>query len=477
MKAKNILAVFSAVLLAACGSGGGSGEPVAGIDAGGGTNPTAAAVVSQGAITGFGSVIVNGVRYDTNGATVSIDDNPGVESDLVVGQVVTVRGTINSNGTTGTATSVSFNDLVEGPIDSINAAGGTMVVLGQTVVVTVDTVFEPGIDPASLAGLAVDQVVEISGYFDAAGAIVATYVDREDNPGEYEVTGIAGNVNGGTFTLDIGNLTVNYSTALPEDFPNGGPENGQLLEAKGTTINAQGQLVATRIEYKGNDNDFGDDQVEIEGFITDFTSATDFAISGLSITTTASTVYLNGTSADLALNRKVEAEGSINANGVLVADKIEFKLAGTLRAEGLVDDVQASQLTVMGVVIRVVATTELKDSSDADIRNFSLADVSVGNYVEIRGFNDATGFVATRLERDDDRGDRALRGFVESVAEPAFEILGVTITTGGGTQFEDVNDAPISPAAFFGNALDRLVDVEGTFAGGVFTAERVAFEN
>ena len=477
MKANQILTVLLAALLAACGSGGGGGEPVAGIDAGGGPNPTSSAVVSQGAITGFGSVIVNGVHYDTDGATVTIDDNPGAESDLVVGQVVTVRGTINDDGVTGSATSVSFNDLVEGPIDSINAATGTMVVLGQTVVITVDTVFEAGINPASLAGLAAGQVVEISGYFDAVGAIVAAYVDREDNPGEYEVTGIAGNVNGGTFTLDIGNLTVSYATALVEDFPGGGPEDGQLLEAKGTTINAQGQLVASRIEYKGNDNDFGDDQAEIEGFITDFASATDFAISGLSVTTTASTVYLNGTSADLALNRKVEAEGVINANGVLVADKVEFKLAGVLRAEGLVEDVQASQLTVMGVVIRVEATTELKDSSDADIRNFSLANVNVGDYVEIRGFGDATGFVATRLERDDDRGDRALRGFVELVAQPVLEILGVTVTTGAGTEFEDVNDLPISPAAFFGNALDRLVDVEGTYAGGVFTAERVAFEN
>ena len=475
MKVKYISGIFLAATMAACGSGG--GESVAGIDAGGGNNPTASAIVSQGEISGFGSVIVNGVHYDTNGAEITIDDNPGIESELAVGQVVTVRGTINSNGTTGTAQTLRFDDLVEGPIASINADLGTMVVLGQTVVVNVDTIFGPGIAPASLQGLLQDQVVEISGYFDANGDIVATYVRLEDNPDEFEVTGIAGNVAAATSTLDIRALTVNYSTALMQDFPGGAPENGQLIEAKGAVINAQGQLVATRLQFKGGNNNFGDGLVEIEGFVTRFVSATDFDVSGLAVTTNASTVFLNGTAADILPNSKVEVEGQVNASGVLVAKKLEFKLAGILRAEGLVDNVQPNQLTVMGVAIQVQATTELKDSSDADIRNFSLANVNVGDYVEVRGFGNASGFVATRIERDDDRGDRALRGFVTAVAEPAFEILGVTITTGGGTQFEDINDQPIGSAAFFGNALDRLVDVEGSFAGGVFTASRAAFEN
>ena len=47
----------------------------------------------------------------------------------------------------------------------------------------------------------------------------------------------------------------------------------------------------------------------------------------------AQTVYENGSSADLAVDRKVEVEGSINASGVLVAESIEFQTSAELRVE------------------------------------------------------------------------------------------------------------------------------------------------
>jgi len=104
------------VLLVACGGGG--GEQVAGIDARG--NPTPVGVTSKGTISGFGSVIVNGVRYNTNSATFTIDGVSGSQSDLSVGDVVVLQGTVNDDGTSPTATSVTFDDAVEGPISAIN---------------------------------------------------------------------------------------------------------------------------------------------------------------------------------------------------------------------------------------------------------------------------------------------------------------------------------------------------------------------
>ena len=94
-----MLAAFAAVMVAACGGGGGGGggeDPSGGIDRGGST-------LAQGPINGFGSVVVNGVHYATSGATITIDDQPGAESDLRVGQVVRVEGTVDAGGTTGTA--------------------------------------------------------------------------------------------------------------------------------------------------------------------------------------------------------------------------------------------------------------------------------------------------------------------------------------------------------------------------------------
>ena len=62
------VAVGAASLLVACG-GGGDATPAAA------TPPTTqAASYTQGAITGFGSVFVGGVRYDDSTASVADDD-------------------------------------------------------------------------------------------------------------------------------------------------------------------------------------------------------------------------------------------------------------------------------------------------------------------------------------------------------------------------------------------------------------------
>ena len=89
-----------AISIAACSSG----SDVAGI---GGSGITPTGITSSGTITGFGSIIVNGVKFETSTSTFSIDDSPsGSQDDLAVGMRVTVNGTVNSDGVNGTATSV-----------------------------------------------------------------------------------------------------------------------------------------------------------------------------------------------------------------------------------------------------------------------------------------------------------------------------------------------------------------------------------
>lgn len=474
MKPSKCLLVLGTAFVVACGGGG---NQMTGIDGGGSPAPVATNIVSQGTITGFGSVIVNGVRYDTGSATINLDGSPGVETDLAVGQIVVVKGTISDDGTTGTATSVDFDDAVEGPIESIDLANDSMTVLGQLVLVNGDTVYEDDINPDSLEGLNVGDIVEVSGNIDANGDIVATYIELEDPGSDFEVTGFAMNVDSGAFTFEINSLVVDYSAASLDDFPNGGPENGQLVEAKGNMLGGAGELIATEVEFEGNDFDVDDgDEVEIEGFITRFNSATDFDVSGIAVTTNASTEFENGSSANLALNVKVEVDGEINAAGILVADEVDFEEEGIIRIAALVQDVQSDRLTLLGIEVTVNVQTEFDDESAMDVQNFSFSDVNVGDYVEVRGFDSAGTIVATRLERDDDEGEVSLRGFVEAVADPEFTILGVTIQTNAGTEFED-DDVPLTPVEFFSQAMGRLVEAEGVLLNGAIVAEEVEFED
>jgi len=471
-----ISGAVAAILLVACGGGGGGNEQVAGIDGRG--NPVAVGVVSKGTITGFGSVILNGVTYNTSSATFTIDGNDGSQSDLAVGDVIVLRGSVNDDGTSPSADSITFDDTVEGPVEVVNLAASTLTVLRQLVRVDADTSFDDNISPASLDGIDVNDIVEVSGFFLADGSISATRIEAKPAGGEFEVTGLVSNLVGMTF--QINDLVVNFSGAQLDDFPGGSPESGQLVEAKGSSFNVAEELQATRVEFKGNDlsADNGD-RMEIEGFITRFGSATDFDLEGVAVTTNGSTAFVNGTSADLALNRKVEVEGTVDASGRITATRVEIKLSNFIRIEGIVDATAASSVTIFGIAINVNALTRLEDKSAADLETFALSNVNVGNYLETRSYEDASGVVATRIERHDfiPGDDVAIRAFVDSVSDPNFTIRGVSIETNGATVFRDFDGGILQPAQFFGQAMGRLVEAKGSQSNGGISAAEVELQN
>ena len=100
-------------LIAACGS-----DTTAGIEGSG--SPVASAVTTTGRITGFGSIFVAGVEYNTATAQIRVDDQPATESELRVGHVVTITGTINPDGKTGTANQVTLTSDVRGDVGSVD---------------------------------------------------------------------------------------------------------------------------------------------------------------------------------------------------------------------------------------------------------------------------------------------------------------------------------------------------------------------
>lgn len=483
-----ILSTILLLSLAACGGGGGSESsgpttpPTTNPPPTGGIGRTG---ISIGPVTTFGSIVVNGVRYDTSSTEFSIDGNPGSEDDLRVGDIVVVRGTVDDDGTTGTADSVFYDDVVTGPVESIDIAGSSLVVLGQVVLVRPETSFDDDFSPASLEGIAVDQIVEVSGVVDADGNIVASRIEPEDPSTEFGVHGIVSSLDTGNSRFELGALTIDYTMATLEDFPNGEINDGDFVEAKGSGLGPSGELIAVEVEFE---DDFADaeegDYVELEGFITRFASATDFDVAGFPVTTTASTEYEDGSAADLALNVKVEVEGDINASGVLVAEDVEIEGDNAIEISGLVDavDAAAGTVTVLGITVTVDASTRIEDDSDAEIDPLTLADVNAGDYVEIRGDESPAGsgsVVAALFEREDPDDETILRGFVAGVTEPALEILGVTIQTSGSTEFEDENETPISASAFFSSVeVGSLVEVKGLESSDTtIVAEEVEFEN
>jgi len=482
---KSLPTLLTLVALAACGGGGSDG----GNGGGGVVPPPSNGIVrtgkSIGVITSFGSIVVNGIHYETDDATITVDGQPATQADLNVGQVVSIEAELEDGETTGTASSVSFDGNVEGPIAGVDTVSGVLIVLGQTVRTGAATSFDDSIQPRSIDGLAAGDFVEVSGLVRADGSIDATRIERQAAGGELEVRGVVSAHDAANQRFNLNALVVDYSGAQLDDFPGGLVADGQSVEARGPALAGKGALVATRVEFTdplaaGAEDEFG----EIEGFITRFASAQDFDVSGLCVTTGAATTFEGGTAADLGLDVKVEVEGLFDGAGCLAARKVDIRLGTAVRLTGLVDSIDPANdsLVMLGIPVDVNALTRLEDQSDADVEPLALDDLAVGDYLEVRGGERPAGsgrVLAALLEREDPDTETELQGFVTGVAAPTLTVLGVTIQTDGATQFRDASGAPISGAAFFGTvAAGSLVKAKGAeTADQTILAEEVELEN
>jgi hypothetical protein len=446
------------VLLAALTACGG-GTQVAGIDRGG-----VRGGVSVGVVTGFGSVFVNGSRYSTDMALITVDGVATNESGLALGQVVVLEAEIST--TQAAATAITADSNVIGPVANLDPVAGSFTALGQTVKVTDGTYFGTVPGDAGLAGLADDDVVRVSGFITSADAISATRVERFTPAGPFEVMGFARDVDTNQQSLRIGGLIVDYSTAgVVQGFPDGQPRDGDVVRVQGGQPGLDDEFIAASLVLRtqaltGNEND----EVEIEGLVTAFTSATEFEVGGVRVMTDANTEFSGGQAADLGLDVPVEVDGHIVASGTVLAEQIDLEQPADVRIEADVDAVDEAGgiITVLGVTVRAAGLTDLGRINTGDC-------VEVGGYESSQNPGEVT---ATRLEREDDCETTLLRGVVQSVADPQLTILGVTVVTDGATIFPAG-----SAAAFFAAAPGRVVEAKGVVIGASLLAGSLEFKD
>jgi hypothetical protein len=462
-----VLASVTAAMLALSGCGGGSGGgSLAGI---GGTGK-----IASGTISGFGSIFVNSDEYDVDLSTCDVDDQDvtgNCEANLRIGMVVTVvSDDYDSTTRTGTATAVRFDDDVEGPVSGLfdDAATKRFQVLGTTVVVdAASTVFDDSTPGFGYDTIVDNDVVEVSGLFDAGGVLTATYIEKQGvlNPGstEVELKGTvsgagAGAGEGDSFTVNGVSVTIDIGADL-SDVPGGLVTDGLFVEAKGVYVNAT-QINASRVEAE--DDVFGNDEddVSLEGLVSDFVGISNFKVAGRPVN--ASSATLEPTTLQLSNGLRVEVEGPI-VNGILVADKVEAEGGGIKVNAGVASaSVAAGTITLtLGTMpalltVTVDSETEFEDDNGADL---TVADVNNGDFLEVRAFDNGGGdLVATEIRRSaDSDNDVILQGPLDDfdTAANTITVLGIGFVTDGSTDYEDADDVDLADAA----AFDALVNI------------------
>ncbi len=420
-----IFALAAVLMLAACGGGS---VPVSNMN-------NSVSVATSGVITAFGSVFVNGVRYDVSAAHLQKNGKSVAQSALAVGEVALLHGWQDRASGECSADSVDVEDNVVGPAAAIDVTANTLTVLGQQVIVTANTSFAASIVPGDLSGLLAGDLVEVSGLVDASGAITATRIARAEADDALQVVGAVSHADAMAHTFMINGLKIDYSTALLDGFASGQPADADVVIVRGTVFDAASvTLTATKVRRAENERDQAADgeRIEQEGLVTRFASATDFDVDGAPVTTTADTVYRNGTVGDIAMNARLEVRGTLDASKVLVADKVEFEHVAVIALAATVESVDSANntLKVLGVDITVDATTRFEDKSGADVQMFTLKDISVGDSVLVRGYETPAGsgkILARRVERMAPSSAVKVRGPFTATTAPQFQILGVVI--------------------------------------------------
>lgn len=474
-------------LLSACGNG----SPSASASAGGASGSGSAS--ASGTVTGFGSIFVNGKKFETENVEVGHDGiterctitaNVNDRCGLKEGMKVTVSGSFS--GSTHRARTIVQEDTLEGPITSKDITNSQFAVLGQTVLVDDTTKFDSGLN---FAALAVNDVVEVSGYVKSDGVIVASFIERKNGVAGCgtdgcEIKGVVKNHDHASTRFQIGGLTVVYdldsSNAIPDTIidnsmpvPSGSNWNDIFVEVKGSSL-AGTTLTATKIERENDGAGNVVDEFEVEGFVTQAGTPNgniiDFTIGTTPVRTTANTELRGGTVDEIVVGAKMSAEGRFDGS-TLIAKHVKFHASVRLEGNATVIGNTVTLAGLPGVTITVNSQTELKDAvspNDLD-----------GNHVRVRGrVTGPSTVIATRIELRSPDSDVDLQGPVQSINGTVIEILGVSVDVATITQFESVSGTSMSRSAFLAAvSTNSLVKVKGKLNGATVIWDEAELED
>lgn len=375
-----------ALLVPGCGGGvdsGGTGREVSSF--------------ATGPISGFGSVVVNGVRYDDShtsivdagGAALSADSlKLGAAVQIDSDQPVLVAGRLQA-----TASRIRVGEEVLGRIDSIDLAQSRLVVIGQSVQRVGLTVLSEDL-AAGLAALRVGDIVRVYGQTDPAAArIVASRIERLASVPGFSVRGAVASLDRVRRSLRINGLPVSLAgmadSALPAALADGDVVRIALDNAAVSGTYSARSVVRDALTLPDREH------VQIEGRVGRVSSSTEFTVDGVTVDATGAS-FPNGT-AGLRAGARVEVEGRASS-GRLLARSVKLESDDSdddeaIELEGTVSalDRLARTFVLRGVTVDYGQSPRFEGGTEADL--------AVNRKVAVKGrlSADQTRVVATRV--------------------------------------------------------------------------------
>jgi len=334
-----VLAAIAALPLLIAGCGGGGSGGVANTAS---SNPVQAATtqVSSGVITGFGSVYVDGVRFDDNDASSVVEQADGSTRPVALQIGQRVRA---SHDGAGKASRLVVDAAVIGAVATVDAVAGSLQIAGQVVLINADAAVGPvtqfggdGVGTTArysgVADIQAGDFAEVHGspvLSDGRWVVRATRIDKRAAIGAVRVSGVVTNLvnTEAAKIFQVGALTVDFAAALAAGKvkPIERLADGIAVQVHGSAAGVVGNALTAAAVRIGADRDNLPvaARVQLGGLV----SSRDLA---------AGTFQLDG--ALVRIGTAVpEPAGTVVSNGAWV------KVAGTLADDGAID---AAQITV-----------------------------------------------------------------------------------------------------------------------------------
>lgn len=484
-------------VISACGGAGGGGLDVAD----GGIRGTGSSV---GPVSGFGSVFVNGVRFDTRDLNGAVESNDGIEPEtqLSEGMILRVDGEWSDDGE-GVAESLEYDDTFRGTVSDVTLSQNneqvTFTIYGQELFATTQTVFRG----TTLANLTNDDFVRVSAYRGPDGRYRASFVGtatRNESDIELEVDLSNADFDAGTNQILSNGFNITYAdNVFADGLTEADLEAGGFFEIEGKLL-APDEINATSIDrddFRRYQRGEGDD-IELTGtvqtgYVADAGSARpgELILGGLTIRIVNNTELEDGlTLDDLQPGLLIQVEGKFTGDDVVEAEEIELREPDS-KVKGPIDvnsvDPSSRRFEVGGVRVQVTPLTILIRDDDGEIDFAELT--AFGTEVEVegieRGAPDSIYVEALKVEvesEEDDASSFELEGRLRFISlNPSangLSILGITISDLGAdydgdnesTARQEIVDAFARPEPVF-------LEVEYSNTSSGFVADEVELES
>lgn len=427
--------------LVACGGGGSGG--------GSASTGTASSGTSVGAVTGFGSVYVNGIHFNVNGTDYISDDGIEQAHQIEKGMIVKVEGDWDANGE-GRADRITYEDTLRGRISAMTwdpaTRTGTLTMLGQTVALDGSTVFR-GATPVELGDSLATYRVRVSAWRQNDGSFLASFVGAKNgsdfadpNSNDTELEGVVTNLDALAETFFINDHEVNYTSAVgDDDFSLANLQEGMVVDVEGTLSTDGGTLNAAEIGIEDDWFNEDDGDAEISGTVSGYDAANrQFLLNGVSVQVAGNTRFEGLVESSLVDGVVVKVEGSYQ-NGVLLADEIKGRDSDA-ELDGRIDQVvDGDTFIVSGVTVNITNNTLIDDDDDRDDGRRSQArdieSLQLGDYLQIEGRQVSTGAasleaVSIELEDSDENSYSELQAKLDDVGSGFISIMGLEIQLG-----------------------------------------------